>query len=109
MEKEYVDNDVFKFRISLKWELSDVDVTIYTKPFPDFPLGEYKSEEQVQNYYDAQEDLVQSRYFTKERIDELKRKFIQRIQECENPFDISCVDRDGGYNVTEDMLFDLEK
>lgn len=109
MEKKYVDNDVFRFRCSLKWELTDEDITLYTKPFPDFPLGEYKSEEQVQNYYDAQDDLVQSRYFTKERIDELKRKFIQRIQECENPFDISCVDRDGGYNVTEDMLFDLEK
>lgn len=106
MEK-YVDNDVFTFNCSLKSELTDEDITLYTKPFPDTPLP--CSDEEAWKIYDAQEDLVQSRYFTKERIDELKRKFIQRIQECENPFYIACVDRDGGYNVTEDMLFDVEK
>ena len=108
MEKKYVDNDVFKFRISLKWDLCDEDITIYTKPFPHFPLGEYKSEEQVQNFYDAQDDLVQERYFNQRKIDELKLKFIQRIQECKNPFNICCVDKDGGYNVTEDQLFNLD-
>jgi len=108
MNKEYVDNDVFRFRISLKGELELDDITIYTKPFPDFPIGEYKSEEQVQKFYDDQEDLVQEKYFTQQKIDELKLKLIQKIQECKNPFYICCVDRDGGYNVTEDNLFNLE-
>jgi hypothetical protein len=108
MNKEYVDNDVFRFRISLKSELELDDITIYTKPFPDFPIGEYKSEEQVQKFYDDQEDLVQEKYFTQQKIDELKLKLIQKIQECKNPFYICCVDRDGGYNVTEDNLFNLE-
>lgn len=108
MNKEYVDNDVFRFRISLKSEFEDEDITIYTKPFPNFPIGEYKSEEQVQKFYDEQEDLVQEKYFTQQKIDELKLKFIQKIQECKNPFYICCVDRDGGYNVTEDQIFNLE-
>lgn len=108
MNKEYVDNDVFRFRISLKSELELDDITIYTKPFPDFPIGEYKSEDQVQKFYDDQEDLVQEKYFTQQKIDELKLKLIQKIQECKNPFYICCVDRDGGYNVTEDNLFNLE-
>ena len=108
MNKEYVDNDVFKFRISLKSEFEDKDITIYTKPFPDFPIGEYKSDEQLQKFYDDQEDLVQEKYFTQQKIDELKLKLIQKIQECKNPFNICCVDRDGGYNVTEDQLFNLD-
>ena len=62
--KKYVPNDVWKFRINLKNNY--VEQTIYTQPFPDFPLGEYKSAEQVQKFYDDQEDLVQEKYFTKE-------------------------------------------
>ena len=108
MEKKYVDNDVFKYRVSLISDFTDEDITIYTKPFPDYPL-DIKSDEQVQKFYDAQEDLVQERYFTQQKIDELKLKLIQKIQECKNPFYICCVDRDGGYNLTEDQLFDLEK
>jgi len=108
MNKEYVDNNVFKFRISLKSEFEDEDITIYTKPFPDFPFNKYKSEEQVQKFYNDQEDLVQEKYFTQQKIDELKLKLIQKIQECKNPFYIYCVDRDGGYNVTEDQLFNLD-
>ena len=104
---EYVDNDVWKFRIDLKNDY--VEKTIYTKPFPDFPLSEYKSSEQVRKFYDDQEDLVQEKYFTPERIQELKDYFCKLIQEDENPFYICCVDKDGGYNVTEDQLFDLEK
>ena len=114
LQKEYnesqhfVDNDVFKFRISLDRDFTDEEITIYTKPFPDFPVGKYKSDEQVQNFYDAQEDLVQEKYFTQKKIDELKLKLIQKIQECKNPFNICCVDRDGGYNVTKEQLFNLD-
>jgi len=106
--KKYVDNDVFQFRIQVDKDLFGKEITVYTKPFPDFPLGEYKSEEQVQKFYDDQEDLVQEKYFTPERIQELKDYFCKLIQEDENPFYICCVDKDGGYNVTEDQLYNLD-
>jgi len=101
--KKYVDNDVFVFDCVLKWDLSRIDITIYTKPFPS--KGFVATEEEL----DTAEETVRKKYFTQERINELKQQLIQRIQECENPFDICCVDMDGGYNVTEDMLFDVEK
>ena len=102
--KKYVDNDVFVFDCVLKWDLSRInDITIYTKPFPS--KGFVMTEEEL----NMAEETVREKYFTQERINELKQQLIQKIQECENPFEISCVDMDGGYNVTEDMLFDVEK
>ena len=38
-------------------------------------------------------------------IEELKQYFIEQIQNSDNPFYISCVDTDSGYNVTEEQLF----
>lgn len=103
-EKKYVDNDVFKFRCTLRGNIAVFDVTVFTKPFDndnDYELSLIGCDEN--------EKLVQKKYFTPERISELKHKLIQEIQECQNPFDIYCIDVDGGYNVTEDQLFDLEK
>ena len=108
IDKKYVDNDVFIFRISLKDELELDNINVYTKPFPDLPLlGKSCTEEEWYKEYNKQEDLVQEKYFTQQKIDELKLKLVQKIQECKNPFNIYCVDRDGGYNVTEDELFNL--
>ena len=102
--KKYVDNDVFVFDCALNWDLSRIDgITIYTKPFPS--EGFVSTDEEL----DAAEETVIKKYFTQERINELKQELIQKIQECENPFEICCVDTDGGYIVTEEMLFDLEK
>jgi len=108
-ENKYVDNDVFQFRITLKDEFKNDEITVYTKPFHDLPLlGKETTEEDWYKEYNKQEDLVQEKYFTQQKIDELKLKLIQKIQECKNPFNIYCVDRDGGYNVTEDQLFSLD-
>lgn len=104
--QHYVPNNVWKFRIDLKNHYTEK--TIYTQPFPDFPLSEYKSEEQVQKFYDDQEDLVQEKYFTPERIQKYKDYFCKLIQESENPFYISCIDTDSGYNVTKEQLFNLD-
>ena len=102
--KKYVDNDVFVFDCVLKWDLSRINnITIYTKPFPSKAF--INTDEEL----DAAEETVRKKYFIQERINELKQELIQKIQECENPFEICCVDIDGGYNVTEDMLFDVEK
>lgn len=105
MEKEYVDNDVFKYNISLRRDFAYDEITIYTKPFPN-PI--FINEDDFEKECQRQENLVQEKYFTQQKIDELKLKLIQRIQECKNPFYIVCVDRDGGYNVTEDQLFNLD-
>lgn len=107
-DKKYVPNDVFKFNVSLGWDFKDKDIVVYTKPFPDLPRGERKSPEEIQKFYDSQEEIVQKKYFTQEKIDELKQIFIQQILESDNPFDICCVDRDGGWNVTEDQLLNIE-
>lgn len=109
-DKKYVDNDVWRYRISLNWETDSVEKTIYTKPFPDYyelPV-EKRLTMSPEEYWDWQEDLVKEKYFTKERIQEYKDYFCKLIQESENPFDIACVDTDGGYNVTEEQLFNLE-
>ena len=103
-EKKYVPNEVFKFRCSLKWELSDDDVYVYTRPFPDV----LENDESKADKYEDEENLVISKYFTKEKIEELKDKFIKRIQSSDNPFDIHCVDRDGNWYVTKDELFDID-
>lgn len=108
MNKEYVDNDVFKFRVRLDDKFCGDEITVYTKPFPDISeLISAESEDNWYKEYDKQEKIVQEKYFTQQKIDELKLKLIQKIQECKNPFNICCVDRDGGYNVTEDQLFNL--
>ena len=112
-EKKYVDNDVFKFDVSLKWELSRLYEVVYTKPFEGSKYDkEFDGEGDIDDYTGCQlhewENLVKNKYFTKERIAELKKKLIAAIEAEENPFDIFCSDYDGGYNVTEDELFDLE-
>lgn len=105
--KKFVDNDVFVFDCKLKLDLSRIkDITIYTKPFPS---NGFVSTDEELDALDAVEETIMKKYFTQERINELKQELIQKIQECENPFEISCVDRDGDYNVTEDMLFNIER
>lgn len=93
MEKQYVDNDVFRYRVHLKWDLNLDDVTVYVKPFPQ-PWDKDYDESKDTLSLEEKEDLVQEKYFTKEKI-----------MTEENPFEISCVDVDGGYYVTEDQLF----
>lgn len=96
--KKYVPNEVYKFRCALKYDLCNVDETVYIKPhlehLEDLPLNEC-------------EDLVMEKYFTQDKIDVLKDKLIKMIKKSKNPFNIHCVDVDGDYNVTEDELFNL--
>ena len=103
--KKYVDNEVFTFSCVLKHDLQSIEITIYTKPFPDVI---FRDEFDFMEEMNRQDKLVQEKYFTQEKIDELKLKLIQKIQECKNPFYITCIDRDSGYNVTENQLFKLD-
>lgn len=104
-DKQYVDNDVFVFRLGLPWELANLEIPIYTNPSP----KEWNDDYNPGLTLDKKEEMVEKAYFTPERIKELKQKIIKKIEECENPFEhISCTDVDGGYNVTEDELFYIE-
>ena len=101
-ENNFVPNEVFVYSV---WFQHYIDISVYVKPFPeDYSLTDEEMEKVVKKH----EDLVQSKYFTKERIEELKKEFIKKIQESDNPFKISCVDIDGGYEITEEKLFNLE-
>lgn len=104
--QHYVPNDVFQFRLNLKRDLGEFEIPIYVQPFPDPWDKDYDESKYISP--EDQEQIVQDKYFTQRKIDELKLKLIQRIQECKNPFDIFCYDTDGGYNVTADQLFNLE-
>lgn len=106
-EKKFVDNDVFEFSIYLKDEFARDTEVVYTKPFENNEI--ITDEELAWDALKKRKKYVQDKYFTKEKIAELKKKLIDKIMDSKNPFDISCTDYDGGYNVTEDELFDLEK
>ena len=107
MKEPFVDNDVWKYSISLKDEISYSYITVYTKPFLEPWDANYNPAKDTLSLEDK-ENLVQEKYFTKEKIAELKQKLVEKIMSEENPFDISCVDVDGGYRVTEKELFKLE-
>ncbi len=104
--QHYVPNDVFQFRLNLKRDLGEFEIPIYVQPFPDPWDKDYDESKYISP--EDQEQIVQDKYFTQRKIDELKLKLIQRIQECKNPFDIFCYDTDGGYNVTKEQLFSLD-
>lgn len=91
-----VPNSVFKYNIRLRDDVLTKE--IYTRPLTT-PSDE--------SSYDLEMEIARQ-YFTKERIDALKIEFCKRILEEENPFDINCWDTDGDYNITEDMLFDVQ-
>ena len=82
-EKKYVDNDVFKYRVSLKCDLDLNDVTVYVKPFPKPWHKDYDPSKEIS--LEEEEDLVQEKYFTQEKIDELKKKLVDRIMSEKKP------------------------
>lgn len=98
---EFVDNDVYKFRLSM--HLDEPDIIVCTKPLkPRFWFDDWEEK------CNELEKLVQEKYFTKERVEEIKKDICKKIMSGEIPIDITLHDTDSGYNVTEDMLFDLE-
>ena len=104
MNKVYLENNVYKFRISFDKSL---ETSVYVKSFPDL-TGSNLTFEQRENEYRRREQLVKEKYFTKEKIDEYKKEFIKMIEETENPFDIYCYDEDAGYKITENELTNLD-
>lgn len=87
MEKKIVPNEVFTYAIYFDVCFGE---TVYVEPY------KYTDEE------------VAKKYFTEDKINELKAKVIQKIVNEPNPFVINCVDEDGGYNITEEEIFKME-
>ena len=96
-EKEYVPNNVYKFRLSVDLPVYPFEVTVPTKIVKD---GWNRVDE-----FDNDEDAVMEAYFTMDKIREYKQKLIEMIENMSNPFDIFCADKDGDYMFTEDDLF----
>ena len=77
-EKKYVPNEVFVYSV---WFEHHIRIPIYVKPFPeDYSL----TDEQMDRQMHEHEDLIQSKYFTKERIEQLKEEFIKKLKYLNN-------------------------
>lgn len=96
---------VFKYYVSLSYNLRSMDVPVYTNI--DF-MKKYDGEPCETTMPMCEQD-IKNLVFTKEKIEELKKEFCKRIMESEDPFDISCVDWDGGYLVEESELLENQK
>lgn len=79
---------VYKFNVVPDSNICTMYKRVYVKPF-DIPCSD---ETHIEPWED--EEIVKRKYFTKERIDELKQELIKQIQECNNPFIIYCSDFD---------------
>ena len=101
INKEYVDNRVYTFEPVIQIEMDYINV----------PVDYDTSEKYVDhNDLDADEREVERQYFTKERLEKLKDKLLERIKETEpeDLFKIICRDTDAGWNYTREELFDLK-
>jgi hypothetical protein len=100
-------NHVFKYTIHLKGDIRLPDERIYTNI--DFSDRVEKQNPDIKDSWELMrktEDEIESIYFTKEKIDQLKKELCKRIMEDPNPFNISCTDWDGGYEVDESQLLE---
>jgi hypothetical protein len=100
-------NHVFKYTIHLKGDIRLPAERIYTNI--DFSDRVEKQNPDIKDSWELMrktEDEIESIYFTKEKIDQLKKELCKRIMEDPNPFNISCTDWDGGYEVDESELLE---
>ena len=105
MKDGYVDAEKHEFSIDLfPFEMTNLRIPVYVKPL-EYTIEEFK--EKGDKLFDDWDNKVKEKYFTKERIDELKELFIKRIRETENPFHIAEVDGDR-FDVPEELIFNLK-
>ena len=93
---------VFQYRVSLNSDLDTIEVPVYTNVDFMAQYGNEPYETSMPKCEQCIEDIV----FTKKKIDELKKELCKKIMESENPFNISCVDWDGGYLVEESDILE---
>lgn len=93
---------VYKFNITPDIDLLSMSEWVYVKPF-------HVEEEDDETYHpDPGEDMVKDAYFTQERIDELKRELIRRIEESNCPFTIICSDYDEYYVSNDKEILEIK-
>ena len=92
----------YTFSIAPKSSVVNQYITVHVKPFT---VGTEQGDDEVWSP-DPREAIVQDAYFTPERIAELKRELIKRIEETDNPFAIWCSDYDE-YEVDKDKIFEM--
>ena len=85
--KEYVPNDVYRFRIYPTVEIDDITVYI------------------DEGAFNKDENKVLEAYFTPERKSEILLKYIKKLLNTPNAIEIYCTDLDGGYKVTKEQIF----
>lgn len=93
---------VFQYRVSLNSDLDTINVPVYTNIDFMAQYGEEPYETSMPKCEQCIEDIV----FTKAKINELKKELCKKIMESESPFNISCVDWDGGYLVEESDILE---
>lgn len=103
---EYVDNDVYKYRVSL--DINYPEIVVYTKPLEPCRNVENIFRDDYEKMKENLERKVKEKYFTEKRLHQIKKDICDKIMGGEYPLNIYLDDTDGGYNVTEDMLFDVE-
>lgn len=108
---KYVDNKVYKFRIDLDSDISNRERNVYVRPSVVKPFIDSLRNMHGEEHYkhvDDDERFVQEKYFTKERIEELKEEVIDAIRKSQNPFTIYCCDKDGDYLITDKDIFEID-
>ena len=101
INKEYVDNWVYRFEPVINIEMDYINV-------PVDPVASQKYFDYNDLYGDERE--VERQYFTHERLERLKDELLKQIKETEpeDLFNIICRDTDSDWNYTQVELFDLK-
>ena len=93
---------VYKFSINPNMNILSMSERVYVKPF-------HIEEEDDETYHpDPREDMVKEAYFTQEKIDDLKRELIRRIEESNCPFTIICNDYDEYYVSNDKEILEIK-
>ena len=90
------DANAITFRLYLNIE--DIEETVYISD------DKYKNLPLTSDLRMPDTESIISEYFTKEKIDEYKRKICEEIMSSENPFDIQEVDSDY-YPIEKDKIW----
>ena len=95
MEKRLEAEHVYRYDVTLNIDLDEEYVYTNIDFFKKLGLDGWDSWDAMNQV----EDHIQNLVFTKEKIEELKKKVCEKIMASPNPFEIQCGDVDGGYYI----------
>lgn len=100
---------VFQFTVHLDYKHTSIEESVYTNVDIETITDRIRDNLDNKDEWKAMsevENQLQKIIFTPEKIEELKQQICKKIWETPNPFNISCTDWDGGYNVEETDLLE---